>query len=425
MTNIKIRSIETIDKIVQEVLVHTEEIEKEGVKKDIEISNKKYSANADFRGTGGIHNAKKIHVDIGGYEYPIKVVVFYAPHNLAAISHIIDKGRWSKEMRKLYENQEENVSKFPVPLGYGDTTPVTYYWSEYVGTPLIQILQNSDVKKLTSLLALTLGANYGTLEEILNVELQRNENYRKIDDLKFNADPKRVLKNYIDDCMRRLKKTSERFESLSDTERKAASTYKDSIDIATNQVESAKNELQNMPVAKEDSQCVLIHTDLMVLTNIIYDGAENGKVSYDGQIWFVDSPLQEGRSIEDAIGPKQIYYFIFKEQLKELEEANKSISDNSMRDGIYTSQTEIRQMLTYLESILKKEYKIGENPIDYQIENIVHMYFETQRIRSGLEAIIRGSKTAKDAPKTEDASSGKKTPQQTKIEDLNEPQVSN
>jgi len=408
--------------IVQEMLANVKEVEEKGKyvfdskekNKTIEVE---YLANTP---TGAKALRAKIYdkenKEDTEHRNVVDIIITYAPNlqqdeDHHPLSHILEKSRWSKALLKRYEemyggNKEARVY-FPTPLGFGDDTPRTHHWSEYVGKKLaLHLADNTaNINNITAKLASALTAKEETIESILKGKHQTNE--RRIDALTFdNPNPKHVLSYYLSDAQIRLEKALKKYEQVQKEAKNISFISRANEGIK--KIEKQKKDLQTLKENFEEKQFeydskdyVLIHSDLTSLDNILIDE--------QNEIWFIDGIIveREGEQcvLDNFVGPKQIYYYIFKEQLKEHKESG-STPFYQAKDTSKTYDTNFTKLLENLEKILNIDFEIDtENKENNEfIGKIISAYFEAGKTRKEAIALYNEllPQNARQAKKTTD-----------------------
>jgi hypothetical protein len=335
----------------------------------------------------------------------VDIIITYAPTvqpdqeatKYYPIYHILEKSRWSKALSKRYDETNTKVY-FPTPFGTGDETPTTHHWSEYAGKKLsLYFGDNINVDSITAKLASALTAKDETIEDILKAKYPANK--RKIDALTFdNPNPKHVLSRYLNNAQSRLETALEKYEKVrkeitrTDEEKSKANNGIDVAKKNKKKLQDLKEKLEKATFTYNPEDYVLIHFDLISLDNILVDG--------ENEVWFIDGIIPESpgqQSVLDTyVGPKQIYYYVFKEHLK----AHKEDGDGSSPFGD-SRETSIRYatnktaLLENLEKILHQDFEIevkNKENNDF-IGEIVSAYFEAGKMRKDAIKLCKGDST--------------------------------
>ncbi len=319
-------------------------------------------------------------------ENPIKIVVTYTPTNDGdVIMHLNEKNRMDKLLLKYYKTHDSKY--LPCPFGSGGEVPTTHHWSEYAGSR-IDCLSDASINtdKVTAMLATALTAKKDTIEEILGKHFAAADlaAQKKFDAIQFEeANAIYVLQTYLCDAEHKLGralanyteianlivKNIERANNNQDSKGAVEQLKDDANNISMRitglnatcaDIASLKASLETQKFDYKPEEFVMLHPDLN-LDNILVD-----KDTYE--VSFIDGTLREGQTLESYFGPKQVYYFIFKNTA---ERVRKRSADpgNPTRE----SDTYLLGVLDKLEQILKKDYQISDK--DCIIKKVINTYF--------------------------------------------------
>ncbi|MCX6775003.1 MAG: hypothetical protein NTY99_02840 [DPANN group archaeon] len=397
----KITQIDSIEAAVQTILtkIVDKEIPLDPTKpwnsKDFRVGAENREVEVEYQGRINHNGAEKLKITIN-YETPVEIIVLYNASqepNPNLVAHLNQKIRWSETLRDLNDNNKEGrrISDYLTPMGYGDRSPVTHYWSEFVGEMITTRLSenSSHVNLIASKLASALTATNKNIEEILGASSVQ-ENGRKVNALLPTAQPdlKKFLLNYLDYTCSRLSAAKQKYESIPESIYKKSVETKAKLDAFVEEIKTQKalvlelrTELQK-PETTFDSYSqqdyVLIHPDITNFDNILIDKKN--------EIWFIDGILPETRTLDSYFGPRQIYYYVFKEHFKEW--GNPAEIDIPSRTRAH-SLSLIAPMLGNLCAILEKEYHIGAHKEDKLIERAISSYFTAGGLRRKAEEVYK------------------------------------